>query len=52
MMEYIILKTLSYSGMTEDVNKYIKKGWIPQGGVTEDQNGKVIQAMIKIDSDK
>jgi hypothetical protein len=46
-MIYRLIKTMSYKGLVEEVNEYIAKGWIPQGGVMEDSNGRCLQAMIK-----
>lgn len=46
-MEYTLVKTQTYKGLIEEVNKLIKQGWRPQGGVIEDQSGRCLQAMIK-----
>ncbi|MDP4486445.1 hypothetical protein CWB89_00230 [Pseudoalteromonas piscicida] len=46
-MEYTLVKTATYKGLIKEVNELIKQGWIPQGGVMEDQNGRCLQAMIK-----
>ncbi len=45
-VQYQIVKTMTWKGLVEDVNKLIQKGWIPQGGISE-YNGKCFQAMIK-----
>ncbi|MDP5031894.1 hypothetical protein [Paraglaciecola sp.] len=46
-MEYKLVKTHTYKGLIEEVNKLIKEGWIPQGGVFEDSVKYCLQAMIK-----
>ncbi|MCB5228395.1 hypothetical protein JAO78_016445 [Alishewanella sp. 16-MA] len=46
-MEYKLVKTLSYKGLVEEVNKLIKEGWVPQGGIFEDSAKNCFQAMIK-----
>ena len=47
MMEYDILLTFTYKGMTKEINRKIKEGWIPQGGVFQASNGNVIQAILR-----
>lgn len=34
MKAYIIVKALSGEGMVDEVNKWMKKGYAPQGGVS------------------
>lgn len=46
-MEYTLVKTSTYKGLIKEVNDLIKKGWIPQGGIMEDQSGRCLQAMSK-----
>jgi len=46
-MEYKLVITMSYRGLVKEVNKLIKEGWVPQGGVFEDSNKNCLQAMIK-----
>ncbi|EGN75173.1 hypothetical protein A28LD_1188 [Idiomarina sp. A28L] len=46
-MEYTLVKTVTYAGLIKEVNDLIKRGWIPQGGIMEDQHGRCLQAMIK-----
>ncbi|MCC5452876.1 hypothetical protein LMJ53_14200 [Rheinheimera sp. UJ51] len=46
-MEYTLVITISYKGLIKEVNELIKQGWVPQGGVMEDKNGRCLQAMIK-----
>ena len=50
MSDYIILKSESNAGLTEEVRKYIAKGYIPQGGVSVIVNMYTtmwVQAMYK-----
>ncbi len=49
-MEYTIVTTSSFEDLMKQVNKQIKKGWIPQGGVSVVEKGGIClysQAMIK-----
>ena len=46
-MQYKIVKTMTWIGLANDVNKLIQEGWIPQGGASIDSNRYCIQAMIK-----
>ena len=51
-MRYILVSGLNHLDFVSEVNKYINKGWIPQGGFFMFKNDitKYYQAMIKIDS--
>ncbi len=44
-MEYKIVSAMTLKGLEEEVNKMIKEGWVPQGGLSEDSG--YAQAMIK-----
>ncbi len=48
-MEYIVLKSTKIEGIVEIVNKYIKEGWKPQGGICESgtEGYLFFQAMTK-----
>ncbi|WP_083677127.1 DUF1737 domain-containing protein [Winogradskyella sp. J14-2] len=50
-MEYKVLCYIEVSGLVEAVNSDIKKGWLPQGGVsyarTDGISNYHMQAMIK-----
>jgi hypothetical protein len=53
-VEYIILQDNNIEWLEEDVNKFIKDGWTPQGGValtTVESDGEIFytaaQAMVK-----
>jgi hypothetical protein len=49
-MEYIILTDSYISRLESDVNKYIKDGWSPQGGVSismTESDHFCAQAMVK-----
>jgi hypothetical protein len=53
-MEYIVLRDAEIEGLESDVNRYIKEGWLPQGGVSvsmaacdDDIYYVAVQAMVK-----
>ncbi len=48
-MEYTLVKTSTYKGLISEVNGMIRRGWTPQGGIMEDQSGRCLQAMVKIE---
>lgn len=56
IIEYQILGTEKFSELVKEVNKAIKKGWQPLGGVSIDnfmsQVGIPVQAMVKYENDK
>ena len=45
-MIYKIVREQSLDGLELYVNSYIKNGWTPQGGVSVDDDGWYIQAII------
>jgi len=52
-MEYFVVESRGPVGMTKEVNKMIKEGWVPQGGITttSKDNGApdyLYQAMIRL----
>lgn len=49
-MEYTIISTFDPERLREKVNKLISDGWIPQGGVSVASNGRLAQALVKVDS--
>jgi Domain of unknown function (DUF1737) len=46
-MEYTVVRTESASSLAKEVNKLIKDGWKPLGGITVSPGGHYLQAMIK-----
>lgn len=49
-MHYIILTAIQYDDLADQVNEYIKKGYLPQGGIAMmlGSNGqRIAQAMVK-----
>lgn len=45
---YKILTSLTISGLEEEVNKAIEKGYIPTGGLMYSKMNEYIQAVVKI----
>jgi hypothetical protein len=46
-MKYIVVTENSILKLETEINSYIKRGWIPQGGVAILDNNFYVQAMIK-----
>ena len=50
-MEYIIVSGIGAQALTNEINRLINKGWIPQGGVQvrtiSKYESEIVQAMIK-----
>jgi hypothetical protein len=46
-MEYKIVESRNSILLEETVNELIKKGWIPQGGVTKTHDHTLLQPMIR-----
>jgi hypothetical protein len=48
IMEYSVIKESELGNLIDDVNKAIKQGWKPQGGICSDSNHHgYAQAMIR-----
>ena len=45
--EYEILISTSYHDLQDEVNKYLRNGWQPIGGVSSVVNYSYMQAMVK-----
>lgn len=45
-MEYTIISKYNMNDLIEEVNSFINKGWIPQGGIYQDNYDSYCQAMI------
>jgi len=49
--KYEILSAINKTDLSETVNKWIKMGWCPFGGVSSDGN-RLYQAMVKYEEKK
>jgi hypothetical protein len=47
IIEYKILISTSFHDLQDEVNKYIRNGWQPQGGLSSFNNYSFMQAMVK-----
>lgn len=47
IIEYKILISPMFHSLEDDVNKYIRNGWQPIGGVSSVLNYSYMQAMVK-----
>lgn len=45
--EYKILISVSYHDLQDEVNKYVRNGWQPIGGVSSVVNFSYMQTMVK-----
>lgn len=45
--EYKILISVSYHDLQDEVNKYMRNGWQPIGGVSAVLNNSYMQSMVK-----
>lgn len=49
-MQYIVISKITVRGLEKEVNRYLKKEWKLQGGVSHGgEDGNSYQAMIKED---
>jgi hypothetical protein len=47
VIKYEILISVSYHDLQDEVNKYIRNGWQPIGGMSAVLNHSFMQAMVK-----
>ena len=45
-MRYLVVQVTTLSGLEDAVNRYIKEGWEPLGGITVNSEG-FYQAMVR-----